>query len=95
MASSRTYNQTSNGTFGQYIPAIPFSSFVAKAAAALSLQQIAQNASFRTNLGIVEGSGNPATVLVSVFGNDGAEVTPAGGFPRTGKVGTRDARSQR
>lgn len=73
-ASSRTYNVTTNGTLGQYIPAIPFSSFIAKAAAALSLQQIAQNADFRTNLGIVEGSGNPATVLISVFGNDGAKL---------------------
>jgi hypothetical protein len=74
VASSRTYNVTTNGTLGQYIPAIPFSSFIAKAAAALSLQQIAQNADFRTNLGIVEGSGNPATVLISVFGNDGAKL---------------------
>jgi hypothetical protein len=79
-ASSRTYNATSNGTFGQYIPAIPFANFIGSASDStkspiLSLQQIAQSASFRTNLGIVEGSGNPAAVLVSVFGGDGKKVT--------------------
>jgi hypothetical protein len=79
-ASSRTYNTTSNGTFGQYIPAIPFAAFVGRAgdptkSTILSLQQIAQSAAYRTNLGIVEGSGDPASVLVSVFGDDGKKLT--------------------
>ncbi|HYU27386.1 MAG TPA: hypothetical protein VEO74_19395, partial [Thermoanaerobaculia bacterium] len=72
-ASSRTYNVTANGTFGQYIPAIPFAQFIDKSGL-ISLQQIASSAAFRTNLGLLEGSGNPATVLVSVFGNDGAKL---------------------
>jgi uncharacterized repeat protein (TIGR01451 family) len=79
-ASSRTFNTTSNGTFGQYIPAIPFAAFVGRASdpsksTVLSLQQIAQSTAFRTNLGIVEGSGDPASVLVSVFGDDGHKLT--------------------
>lgn len=74
VASSRTYDVTSSGTLGQFIPAIPFSSFIDKNAAALSLQQIAQNDAFRTNLGLVEGSGNPATVLLSVFSNSGGKL---------------------
>jgi uncharacterized repeat protein (TIGR01451 family) len=79
-ASSRTFNTTSNGTFGQYIPAIPFAAFVGRASdptksTILSLQQIAQSAAYRTNLGIVEGSGDPASVLVSVFGDDGHKLT--------------------
>jgi hypothetical protein len=78
-ASSRTFNVTSNGTFGQYIPAIPFANFIGGAtdvapASALSLQQIAQSDRYRTNLGIVEGSGNPASLLVKVFGSDGQKL---------------------
>src|SRR5262249_25186096 len=35
---------------------------------------------FRTNLGLVEGSGNPAAVLISVFGGDGKKISE---FPMT------------
>ena len=73
-ASSRTFNTTSNGTFGQYIPAIPFANFIGREKL-LSLQQIAQSAKYRTNLGIVEGSGNPASVLVRIFGSSGQYLT--------------------
>ena len=79
VASSRTYNSTPTGTFGQFIPAIPFSSFIAQSSdpsnkIVLSLQQIAQSAAYRTNFGIVEGAGEPASVLVHVFNNAGVEV---------------------
>ncbi|MDP9192467.1 MAG: hypothetical protein M3P06_12275 [Acidobacteriota bacterium] len=74
-ASSRTFNVTSNGTFGQHIPAIPFANFIGGGASVLSLQQIAQSDRHRTNLGIVEGSGNAASLLVKVFGNDGQKLT--------------------
>jgi hypothetical protein len=76
VASSRTFNQSAGGTLGQYIPAIPFANFVGKPsgdtrAGTLSMQQIAQSSAYRTNLGIVEASGKPATVLVSVFDTAG------------------------
>jgi uncharacterized repeat protein (TIGR01451 family) len=74
-AASRTFNTTANGTFGQYIPAIPFANFVARNGAAISLQQIAQSPAYRTNLGIVEGSGEPATALITVFGSNGTKLT--------------------
>ena len=72
VVSSRTYAVSDAGTLGQFIPAIPFSSFISKAsqsaaASVLSLQQIAQSSQYRTNVGIVEGSGQPASVLVTVF----------------------------
>ena len=79
-ASSRTFNATSNGTFGQYIPAIPFGNFIGNTSSVLSLQQIAQSQAFRTNVGLVEGSGNPAAVLISVFGGDGKKINE---FPMT------------
>jgi uncharacterized repeat protein (TIGR01451 family) len=74
-AASRTFNATANGTFGQYIPAIPYASFIGKGTDILTLQQIAQSAAYRTNLGLVEGSGQPASLLISVFGASGAKLT--------------------
>ncbi|MFZ2489932.1 MAG: hypothetical protein WA208_00470 [Thermoanaerobaculia bacterium] len=75
-ASSRTFNATSQGTFGQHVPAIPFAKFLGKGStdAVLSLQQIAQSEHYRTNLGFVEGSGEPASLLVSVFGKGATKV---------------------
>lgn len=73
VASSRTYNVTSSGTLGQFIPAIPLASFIGKAASStqspviLGLQQIAESAAYRTNVGVVEGTGAAAEVLLSVF----------------------------
>jgi conserved repeat domain/conserved repeat domain/conserved repeat domain len=76
VASSRTFNQSAGGTLGQYIPAIPFANFVGKVSGdartgILSMQQISQSSAYRTNLGIVEASGQPASVLVSVFDTAG------------------------
>ncbi len=80
VASSRTYNIASNsvaGTLGQFIPAIPFGSFVGRAvdashaATVLGLQQIAQNDAYRTNVGVVEASGQPASVMISAFDASG------------------------
>jgi uncharacterized repeat protein (TIGR01451 family) len=76
VASSRTFNQSSGGTLGQYIPAIPFANFVGKLtgdarSGILSMQQIAQSPAYRTNLGIVEAAGKPASVLVNVFDTSG------------------------
>jgi uncharacterized repeat protein (TIGR01451 family) len=72
--SSRTYNATNNGTFGQFIPGTPFGAFIGLGSSVLSLQQLAQSATFHTNLGIVEGSGKPASALVSVFDGAGTKL---------------------
>jgi len=70
--SSRTYNFTPTGTFGQFIPATLFSDFVGKALPGvaptiLSLQQVAQSSAFRANFGFAEASGKPADLTVRVF----------------------------
>jgi hypothetical protein len=91
VVSSRTYNNTAAGTYGQFIPAVPFAQFIAKASDStqkqiLSLQQIAQSAAYRTNFGLVEGSGEPVSVLLTVFDSAGNKVgeipksLAAGGF---------------
>jgi len=78
IVSSRTFNAIGTSTLGQFIPATPFSSFIGKAAngpaSILSLQQIAQSALFRTNLGLVEGANKPASVIVSVFNGAGTKL---------------------
>ena len=83
-ASSRTFTFNTKGTFGQFIAAIPFSQFATKASVApipgvpaptgnpvLSMQQIANSAKFRTNLGLLEGSGTPASGTVRVIDDRG------------------------
>jgi len=66
-ASSRTFSTTSaGGTYGQYIPAVPYANFVAKGST-LSLQHIAQSKDYRTNLGLVEGSGEKVSLEVRIF----------------------------
>ena len=72
-ASSRTFALTSNGTYGQYIPAIPFSTFIGKNAS-VSLQQISENASYHTNVGLVEAAGQNATVQLTVRDASGAVI---------------------
>jgi hypothetical protein len=77
-ASSRTFSVTSGGgTFGQYVPAVPYTNFVTRGAI-LSLQQIAQSAKVHTNLGLVEGSGEPVSLQVRIFDAAG---TKRGDFP--------------
>jgi hypothetical protein len=79
-ASSRTYASTSVGTFGQFIAAVPVTKFATRATDSiplpgsgpaaptkLSLQQVAQSAKFRTNFGIVEGSGQAAKGVVRII----------------------------
>jgi Viral BACON domain len=65
-ASSRTYNFTPSGTFGQFIPAVPFAKFVGKGAV-LSLLQVSQSANYRANFGFAEGSGSPVDLLMRVY----------------------------
>lgn len=80
VASSRTFNATPQGTLGQFIPGIPFAGFVGKTPPGapdktiLSLQQLAQNDGFRTNLGLAEASGNPANVAVRFYDAEGDQL---------------------
>ncbi|MEA2569848.1 MAG: hypothetical protein QOI24_1849 [Acidobacteriota bacterium] len=75
IAASRTYNIAANGTFGQFIPAIPLASFLGKSdAAKISLQQVAQSAAFRTNFGFVEGSGQAVDMVLTLRNATGGVV---------------------
>jgi hypothetical protein len=65
VASARTYNQTSNGTYGQFIPGLTATEGVGLNDRALQILQIEESERFRTNLGIFELTGNPVTVELS------------------------------
>ncbi|HYC89843.1 MAG TPA: hypothetical protein VEO54_11570 [Thermoanaerobaculia bacterium] len=66
-ASSRTFSTTAEGgTYGQYIPAVPYANFIARGST-LSLQHVAQSDRYRTNLGLVEGSGEKVSLEVRIF----------------------------
>lgn len=80
VASSRTYNVTSSGTFGQFIPAMSLTSFLGKSdTSRISLQQVAQSSSscttgcFRTNFGFVEGAGQNADMILTLLNADGTQ----------------------
>lgn len=79
-ASSRTYASVAGGTLGQFIAAVPFSKFATKmqspigipgnsgpSITRLSLQQISQSSRFRTNFGLAEGAGQPASGIIHIF----------------------------
>lgn len=85
-ASSRTFVTTALGTLGQFLPAVPFTKFATNAVnlpvpgtggggiPVLSMQQVAQSAKFRTNLGLVEGSGTPANGTIKIYDDLGTIV---------------------
>jgi hypothetical protein len=66
-ASSRTFSvNDEGGTYGQYVAAVPYANFVGKGTA-ISLQHIADSDKYRTNLGLVEGSGEKVSLEVRIF----------------------------
>jgi len=71
-ASSRTYALTALGTAGQFIPALPLSKFGSNTTQLLA--QVTQRGAFRTNVGLVEGGAQPATVVLRFFNKNGFEM---------------------
>lgn len=71
-ASSRTYALTALGTAGQFIPALPLSKFGSNTTQLLA--QVTQRGAFRTNVGLVEGGAQNATVVLHFFNKNGFEM---------------------
>lgn len=73
VVTSRTYNTTESGTFGQFIPPALFSNFIGTTTSrsTISLQHIAQSDAFRTNLGLVEGAGRESDVRFRAYDGSG------------------------
>ncbi|HNX49525.1 MAG TPA: YCF48-related protein [Thermoanaerobaculaceae bacterium] len=72
--NSRTYNQRSDGTFGQLVPALA-DAMAFEAGEQARLVQLAQSASltsgYRTNIGLVNASAVTGTVEVALYAADG------------------------
>jgi hypothetical protein len=66
LATSRTYNTNPNGTFGQYIPGLDAEG-AAEHGHDYVLMQLASSASFRTNVGFVNTTGESVALEVDLY----------------------------
>ncbi len=73
IVASRTYSLAGEGTLGEFIPGVPLKQF-AGSGSRLSLQQIAQTSNFRTNFGLVEATGKPTSLLLTMFNSAGTKL---------------------
>ncbi len=77
VATARTYtNVANNGTFGQFIPGVTPPDGVANGDRPVQILQLEHSDRFRSNLGLVELTGNPVTVRVALYQPD-SKVTPS------------------
>jgi len=80
VVTGRTYNLTSNGTFGQFIPAVTEANAIGAGDRPLQILQAEESVRYRTNLGVAEVTGKPVTVEVSVVLPD-SKVSPSTQIP--------------
>ena len=66
VATARTYNEGTSGNYSEFIPASTTENAAQAGGPALQLLQVEESPRFRTNLGLVEVSGSPAVVEISV-----------------------------
>lgn len=70
--TSRTYDKTPNGTFGQTVsPATDIAADGSSSTSTLYLPGLAANGSFRTNIGLVMAANSAMTVSVTINAPDG------------------------
>jgi CubicO group peptidase (beta-lactamase class C family) len=72
-ATSRTYNLTPDGTFGQFLGSAAPTRGIETGESAV-LMQLQENDAFRTNIGITNGWKRPAEIEVSLYDGHGAPV---------------------
>jgi len=88
VVTSRTYNDTPGGTFGQFIPATPISTSTSP----MWLLGLGGDVTNRTNVGVVSLSGSPVNATITVYDKTGAvkgtttAVAPANGSVQLNKV---------
>src|SRR6185369_5011585 len=70
IATARTYNLTTSGTYGQFISAVTPNDAAALGTRPLQLLQIEESDRYRTNVGLAEVSGKPAKVEVTIVPPD-------------------------
>jgi uncharacterized repeat protein (TIGR01451 family) len=75
VVTARTYDQTPGGSVGQFIPAITPADSVGSGGRALQILQLEESPRYRTNIGLAEVNGKPATAEISVVLPD-SKVSP-------------------
>lgn len=70
--SSRIWNDAESGSFGQFVPAF-FDDDLLRRGDVVTLLQVEESESFRTNLGFAEVAGEAAIVIVRLLDGTGAE----------------------
>jgi hypothetical protein len=74
VVTARTFSRNEDGgTFGQFIPGVTAADGVGLGERALEVLQLEQSDQYRTNLGLVEVTGNPVTV--EILGQTGNKLT--------------------
>jgi len=77
MVTSRTYNQTSEGTYGQFIAAVPANRAIAQGDS-VPLVQLADSAStssgYRTNIGFVNTTNKTISVKADLYNGSGSKL---------------------
>lgn len=73
LVTSRTYNDASSGTYGQFIPGRDIESAVSRSES-VHLIQLTRSSTFRTNLGVANPTGNSLTVDVSLMDAGGSVI---------------------
>ena len=71
--TSRTFNQAPNGTLGQFIPARPETAAIVAGASGILLQ-LRRDADFRSNVGMVNLTGQPIQVTADYYQADGTHL---------------------
>ena len=83
VVTARTYSRDSDGgTYGQFIPGVTAADGVGLTDRALEVLQLEQSDQYRTNLGLVEVTGNPVTV--EVVGTNGSKISARTEVPLNG-----------
>jgi hypothetical protein len=71
VVTARTYSRdAAGGTFGQFIPGVTSREAVGFGDRGLELMQLEESAQFRTNLGLVEVTGNAVDLEISAYKPD-------------------------
>lgn len=71
VVTAQTYSRQPNGgTKGQFIPGVTFREAVGLGERALEVLQLEQSAQYRSNVGVVEVTGAPATIEIGMFEPD-------------------------
>jgi hypothetical protein len=92
IVQARTFNDTVDGTFGQYLPGVTEDEMIGNGVSGL-LGQLRNASGFYTNIGFVNPGNAACTVRIRIYSTSGAQLgsavttsVPAGGWKQVNKV---------